>query len=122
LCHRAIPTPTTDPKQPNTGTYHDVLTTYGPLIKNSDSSTLLALNLNLTPEEGDKLIKEGKIDVASYGRPWINNPDFEHVSNRVWWSRTRSIGREFMASRSIFLRVTPIILPSLLELVYISSL
>lgn len=69
-----------------------MLTTYGPLIKRSGSSTLLALNLNLSPEEGDNLIKEGKIDVASYGRPWINNPDFEHrleqgapVSNEINW-------------------------------------
>jgi 2,4-dienoyl-CoA reductase-like NADH-dependent reductase (Old Yellow Enzyme family) len=66
-----------DPKQPNSGTYHDVLASYGPLIKKAGSSTLLLLNGNLTPEEADTLIKEGKIDFASFGRAWINNPDLQ---------------------------------------------
>jgi 2,4-dienoyl-CoA reductase-like NADH-dependent reductase (Old Yellow Enzyme family) len=72
------PAATPDPTQPNPGTYHDVLKSYGPLIKRDGSSTLLVLNSDLTAEEGSNLIKENKIDVALYGRPWINNPDFQH--------------------------------------------
>lgn len=55
-----------------------MLESYGSLIKHDGSLTLLVLNQDLTAEEGNTLIKENKIDVASYGRPWINNPDFQH--------------------------------------------
>ncbi|KAF5317037.1 hypothetical protein D9611_003763 [Ephemerocybe angulata] len=53
-------------------TQHDVLESYRPYIKNA----LLFLNVGLTPEEGAKLIEEGKIDGATYGLPWITHPDF----------------------------------------------
>lgn len=57
-------------------TPHDVLETYGHLIKGS-SSTKLLLNGGLSKEEADKLIGEGKIDAAVFGRPWITNPDLQ---------------------------------------------
>ncbi|KAF6764396.1 flavo protein NADH-dependent oxidoreductase [Ephemerocybe angulata] len=53
-------------------TQHDVLESYRSSIKH----TSLFLNVGLTPEEGAKLIEEGKIDGAGYGIPWIAHPDF----------------------------------------------
>jgi 2,4-dienoyl-CoA reductase-like NADH-dependent reductase (Old Yellow Enzyme family) len=53
------------------------LASYGPLVKNNNSSTLLVLNAGLTLSEADGLIKEGKIDAAAFGRLWINNPDLQ---------------------------------------------
>jgi 2,4-dienoyl-CoA reductase-like NADH-dependent reductase (Old Yellow Enzyme family) len=47
------------------------------LIKRKGSSTLLVLNQDLTVDEGNELIRQDKIDVAMYGRHWINNPDFQ---------------------------------------------
>jgi 2,4-dienoyl-CoA reductase-like NADH-dependent reductase (Old Yellow Enzyme family) len=70
-------TDTPDPTQPNTGTFHDVLASYGPLIKRAGSSTLLVLNSGLTPDDADALIAAGQIDAAAFGRAWINNPDLQ---------------------------------------------
>jgi hypothetical protein len=66
-----------DPDQANEGTMHDVLASYGPLVKHASSSTLLVLNGQLTPTEADGLIRDGKIDAASFGEAWINNPDLQ---------------------------------------------
>jgi 2,4-dienoyl-CoA reductase-like NADH-dependent reductase (Old Yellow Enzyme family) len=54
------------------GTPHDVLESYGHLIKNSKRF----LNLGLTPDEGASLIDAGKIDAAIFGMPWISHPDY----------------------------------------------
>ena len=52
-------------------TQHDVLGTYGPLIKRAK----IFLNADLTPQEADQLIAEKKIDGAVFGWIWIGNPD-----------------------------------------------
>ena len=53
-------------------TPHDVLSSYRPFIKNAK----LVLNAGLTPEEAEPLIASGKIDIASFGRSFIANPDY----------------------------------------------
>jgi 2,4-dienoyl-CoA reductase-like NADH-dependent reductase (Old Yellow Enzyme family) len=81
------------------GTPHDALAIFGPLIKvppkdlenrsetqirgeaatatgANPSPTRLLLNVDLTPEEAEKLLEEGKIDGAVFGMSWITNPDF----------------------------------------------
>jgi 2,4-dienoyl-CoA reductase-like NADH-dependent reductase (Old Yellow Enzyme family) len=77
---RATPVPqsvtdTPDPKQPNAGTFHDVLASYGPLVKGS--GTLLVLNGGFTPDHANALLKEDKVDAVVFGRAWINNQDLQ---------------------------------------------
>lgn len=57
-------------------TSHDVLESYRPYIKN----TKLIINGDVTPDEANTLIKEGKIDAASFGWLWIATPD---LANRL---------------------------------------
>lgn len=53
------------------GIPHDVLASYGPLIKNSK----IFLNGGVTPEEGAELVSSGKIDGFFIGIPFISHPD-----------------------------------------------
>ncbi|EJD40856.1 FMN-linked oxidoreductase [Auricularia subglabra TFB-10046 SS5] len=55
------------------GTPHDVVETYGSLIKHAK----LLLNGDLTLSEANALITAGKIDAAVFGRPWISQPDLQ---------------------------------------------
>jgi len=64
--------PTFDGKK--RGTSHDVLATYGPLIKNASTF----LNGTLTPPVASKLIQDGKIDAAVFGQLWISQPDLQN--------------------------------------------
>ena len=92
-------------EQPKRATPHDVLATYGaivkpppdvlkehpeaqirgvalpakgsPVDKANPSPTRLFLNAGLTPREADALIEQGKIDAAVFGTLWIGNPDLE---------------------------------------------
>jgi 2,4-dienoyl-CoA reductase-like NADH-dependent reductase (Old Yellow Enzyme family) len=52
-------------------TQHDVLGSYGPLIKNSK----IFLNSGVTPPEGNELISSGKVDGIFIGFMWIAHPD-----------------------------------------------
>ena len=52
-------------------TQHDVLGTYGPLIKNAS----ILLNADISPQEGEELIKAGKISGVELGWVWIGTPD-----------------------------------------------
>lgn len=56
-------------------THLDVLETFGPLIRTSHGKTKILLNGNLSAEEADQLVDEGKIDAVVFGRSFINNPD-----------------------------------------------
>lgn len=56
------------------GTQHDVLESYRSYITNP--ATRVFLNCGLTPDEGAKLIEDGKIDGATYGVPILLHPDF----------------------------------------------
>lgn len=62
-------------------TDHDVLASYRPHIKN----TKLVLNGDVTPDEGNTLIKEGRIDAVQFGWLWIANPD---LANRLDQEKT----------------------------------
>ncbi|PPQ87188.1 hypothetical protein CVT25_015018 [Psilocybe cyanescens] len=52
-------------------TKHDVLESYGTLIKHSK----LVVNGGVTADEGDALISSGKVDAISIGLKWIPHPD-----------------------------------------------
>lgn len=61
-------------------TVHDVLATYGPLIKSPSKpsiTTKLLLNGALTPRETNDLIGLNLIDAAVFGTLWIGNPDLQ---------------------------------------------
>ena len=53
------------------GTIHDVLESYGPLLKD----TKVVINAGLTPEEGAGLVSAGQADAVSLGTPFISHPD-----------------------------------------------
>ena len=52
---------------------------FGPLIKYPGSRTLLMVNHEYTVAEAEELLKAGKIDLITFGRPFIYNP----VSSRL---------------------------------------
>jgi len=52
-------------------TQHDVLESYREYVKNAK----LYLNSGVQPEEGEKLVEEGKVDAISFGFNWIAHPD-----------------------------------------------
>jgi len=56
-------------------THLDVLEAFEPIIHTKDSRTKLFLNGDVSAEEGDKLIKDGKVDAVVIGRSFIDNPD-----------------------------------------------
>jgi 2,4-dienoyl-CoA reductase-like NADH-dependent reductase (Old Yellow Enzyme family) len=56
------------------GTPHDVIATYGPLIKNPKTS--LVPTVGFTPEEGAQFVEKGIVAAIAYGRDWIVHPDF----------------------------------------------
>ena len=52
-------------------TVHDVLATYGPLIKHA----AITLNSDLTPTEGESLVAAKKITAGVFRWFWISNTD-----------------------------------------------
>ncbi|KAH8830046.1 flavoprotein NADH-dependent oxidoreductase [Flagelloscypha sp. PMI_526] len=58
------------------GTPHDVVATYGPLIKKAK----VLVNSGVQPEEGAELVRSGQVDVVSIGFNWATHPD---VANRI---------------------------------------
>ncbi|KIO28450.1 hypothetical protein M407DRAFT_242997 [Tulasnella calospora MUT 4182] len=64
------------------GTPHDVLKTYGPLVKDpsnpsASNTTKLLLNGALNPDQANELISSQLIDAAVFGTLWIGNPDLQ---------------------------------------------
>jgi 2,4-dienoyl-CoA reductase-like NADH-dependent reductase (Old Yellow Enzyme family) len=53
------------------GTPHDVVGTYGPLMKNAKTM----VNGSFTPEEGAEFVASGKADAVVFGMLWITHPD-----------------------------------------------
>ncbi|KAI2784240.1 FMN-linked oxidoreductase [Daldinia loculata] len=48
---------------------------FGRLVKYPGSETMLMVNHEYTVEEAETLLNEGKIDLVTFGRPFIYNPD-----------------------------------------------
>ena len=55
----------------NRGTVHDVVESYGSLLKN----TKVVVNGGVTPEEGAGFVTEGNADAISFGLLFISHPD-----------------------------------------------
>lgn len=47
---------------------------FGRLVKYPGSETMLMVNHEYTVEEAETLLNEGKIDLVTFGRPFIYNP------------------------------------------------
>ncbi|RDW63059.1 uncharacterized protein DSM5745_10170 [Aspergillus mulundensis] len=54
---------------------YDPVLDFGPLVKYPGSPTLLMANYDYTVEEADTLVSEGKLDLISFARAFICNPD-----------------------------------------------
>ncbi|CAG9993184.1 unnamed protein product [Clonostachys byssicola] len=54
---------------------YDPVLDFGPLVKYPGSPSLLMANHEYTVEEADRLVKEGKLDLVTFARPFIWNPD-----------------------------------------------
>ena len=52
---------------------YDPVLDFGPLIKYPGSPSLLMGNHEYTPKEADRLIKENKLDLVTFARPFIYN-------------------------------------------------
>ncbi|KAF2994169.1 hypothetical protein E8E13_001221 [Curvularia kusanoi] len=63
---------------------YDPLEEFGPLVKFEGSETKLMVNYGYTVEEAEALVQRGRVDLVSFGRPFICNPDLvERVRNRI---------------------------------------
>jgi len=54
---------------------YDPVLDFSKLVKFPGSSSLLMANPDYTVEEADALIRAGQLDMISFGRPFIYNPD-----------------------------------------------
>ncbi|TFK54622.1 FMN-linked oxidoreductase [Heliocybe sulcata] len=54
---------------------YEPLNEFGPLVKHPESRTMLMVNHEYTVEEAEALVKEGKVDLVTFARPFISNPD-----------------------------------------------
>ena len=72
---------------------------FGHLIKYPGSKTLLMVNHEYTVAEAEELMEEGKIDLITFGRPFIYNPvsvrlvgpSIELTHIRTWWTALRTL-------------------------------
>lgn len=53
---------------------YDPLQEFGPLIKFAGSKTKLMVNYGYTVPEAEELVQQGRIDLITFGRPFIYNP------------------------------------------------
>ncbi|TDZ15094.1 Flavin oxidoreductase hxnT [Colletotrichum orbiculare MAFF 240422] len=54
---------------------YDPVIEFGKLVKRPGSSSLLMANHEYTVEEADRLVKAGSLDLVTFGRPFMYNPD-----------------------------------------------
>ncbi|KAK1538864.1 uncharacterized protein CCOS01_00178 [Colletotrichum costaricense] len=54
---------------------YDPVIDFGPLVKFSGSPSMLMANYDYTVDEANRLVEEGKLDLITFGRPFIYNPD-----------------------------------------------
>ncbi|KAJ6572309.1 hypothetical protein B0H19DRAFT_1023922 [Mycena capillaripes] len=71
--YRYIPrfAPTIDELGKKRGTPHDLIATYGKLIKNAKTFVVGGV----TPEEAEELVRTGKVDGVFFGISWLTHPD-----------------------------------------------
>ncbi|KAI9147453.1 Aldolase-type TIM barrel [Paramyrothecium foliicola] len=55
--------------------FYEPMDTFGPLIKYDGSPTLLMVNHEYSLQEATECIEKAQIDLISFGRPFIYNPD-----------------------------------------------
>lgn len=53
---------------------YEPLQEFGPLVKFEGSKTKMMVNYGYTVEEAEELVNNGKIDLITFGRPFIYNP------------------------------------------------
>ena len=53
---------------------YEPLDEFGPLVKCEGSRTKLMVNYGYSVEEAEELVKQGRIDLITFGRPFIYNP------------------------------------------------
>ena len=53
---------------------YEPLDEFGPLVKREGSRTKLMVNYGYSVEEAEELVKQGRIDLITFGRPFIYNP------------------------------------------------
>ncbi|GKZ21727.1 hypothetical protein AbraIFM66951_003797 [Aspergillus brasiliensis] len=68
-------TPSPRPKGYELPEGYDPVKHFGPLIKFPGSKTMLMANHEYTVEEANQLVKDGQLDIVTFGRPFIHNPD-----------------------------------------------
>ncbi|KAK1637851.1 hypothetical protein BDP81DRAFT_426044 [Colletotrichum phormii] len=56
---------------------------FGPLVKFPNSPSKLMANYDYTVDEADRLVRDGKLDLITFGRPFIYNP--VSVTFSVYW-------------------------------------
>lgn len=62
---------------------YDPVLDFGPLVKFSGSPSKLMANHDYTPAEAEDLIRGGKLDLITFGRPFIYNP-VSFLSSQFW--------------------------------------
>lgn len=63
---------------------YDPLEEFGPLVKFDGSKTKLMVNYGYTVEEAEQLVRQDKIDMITFGRPFIYNPVCSSFSQKKW--------------------------------------
>jgi 2,4-dienoyl-CoA reductase-like NADH-dependent reductase (Old Yellow Enzyme family) len=53
---------------------YEPLDEFGPLVKYEGSRTKLMVNYGYSVEEAEELVRQGRIDLITFGRPFIYNP------------------------------------------------
>ncbi|KAH6652253.1 hypothetical protein BKA67DRAFT_637862 [Truncatella angustata] len=63
---------------------YDPVLDFGRLVKYPKSPSLLMANHDYTPEEANKMVKDGTLDLVAFGRPFIYQPDVvSRIKNNI---------------------------------------
>ncbi|KAJ4983948.1 hypothetical protein SVAN01_10569 [Stagonosporopsis vannaccii] len=73
---------------------YEPLREFGPLVKFRGSKTKLMVNYGYTVEEAEELVTQGKIDLITFGRPFICNPDLvERIRKNIPFAKNDRGGK-----------------------------
>lgn len=70
---------------------YDPVVEFGPMIKRPNSNTMLMVNHEYTVDEADGLIRNGKLDLVTFARPFIYNPVSESKFSFIFQISSASI-------------------------------